>query len=636
MPVPRAHHGPVGLVEYAGKRAGLPLVNQRPTGWARVRRALGRPRQTIATVRANKVGTVAVVVRSVPRPIGRVMGVPMIVVGDFVTRRRPAQSAGPAIAFIGRSAAWSPDRAIAAAIPIGTSPAIPPESRTRLGRMVWQAGGYDAAAAIVASMPDADAPGLSLLRANLAQRAGRYREALELAETARREGDPQATAKADQIRGQLAVLDPDWTPDLGPGRARLRSLRGRATPGRVLHLLSNSLPERQVGYTIRAQAIARCQIASGLDPHLVTRAGFPGPGSGRRPDTGRIDGVPYHRLAPTFAAGGRHDRTVEATVRAAVPLLEQLRPAVLHPASNHLQAQAALALAEPLGIPVVYEVRGFLEETWAAVGGEPEDRALQSDRYVLNRAAETRAMLAADAVVTLSETMRGEIIERGCRPEDVVVVPNAVDVEWFVPRPRDAELADRWGIAATDPVIGYISTFSAYEGIRYLIEATALLRDRGRHAKLLLVGDGDQRDDLAARVHALGLDDGTVVMPGRVPHGDVVRFHSLIDVFVVPRTGDRVARLVTPLKPYEAMAMERAVVVSDVPALREIVVPGETGLVFRPEDAEDLADVLEGVIDDEPRRRELGLAARAWVVESRTWAQNGRRYRELYERLGVV
>ena len=92
------------------------------------------------------------------------------------------------------------------------------------------------------------------------------------------------------------------------------------------------------------------------------------------PDTGRIDGVPYHRLAPTFAAGGRHDRTVEATVRAAVPLMEQLRLAVLHPASNHLQAQAALALAEPLGIPIVYEVRGFLEETWAAVGGVPEVR----------------------------------------------------------------------------------------------------------------------------------------------------------------------------------------------------------------------------------------------------------------------
>ena len=219
---------------------------------------------------------------------------------------------------------------------------------------------------------------------------------------------------------------------------------------------------------------------------------------------------------------------------------------------------------------------------------------MQSDRYVLNWAAETRAMVAADAVVTLSETMRGEIIERGCRPEDVVVVPNAVDVERFAPRPRDAELADRWGIAATDPVIGYISTFSAYEGIRYLVEATALLRDRGRHVKLLLVGDGDQRDDLVARVHDLGLDDGTVVMPGRVPHGDVVRYHSLIDVFVVPRTGDRVARLVTPLKPYEAMAMERAVVVSDVPALREIVVPGETGLVFRPEDAHDLADVLRG------------------------------------------
>jgi glycosyltransferase involved in cell wall biosynthesis len=125
-------------------------------------------------------------------------------------------------------------------------------------------------------------------------------------------------------------------------------------------------------------------------------------------------------------------------------------------------------------------------------------------------------------------------------------------------------------------------------------------------------------------------------MPGRVPHDEVIRYYSLIDVFVVPRTNHRVSRLVTPLKPYEAMALERAVVVSDLPALREIVEPGRTGLTFRPEDPDDLAAVLGRLIDDPALRRELGQNARAWILAERTWAKNGARYRELFERLGVA
>ena len=70
--------------------------------------------------------------------------------------------------------------------------------------------------------------------------------------------------------------------------------------------------------------------------------------------------------------------------------------------------------------------------------------------------------------------------------------------------------------------------------------------------------------------------------------------------------------------------------------LREIVDPGRTGLTARPEDPDDLAAVLGRLIDDPALRRELGQNARAWVLEERTWARNGARYRELFERLGVA
>jgi glycosyltransferase involved in cell wall biosynthesis len=175
----------------------------------------------------------------------------------------------------------------------------------------------------------------------------------------------------------------------------------------------------------------------------------------------------------------------------------------------------------------------------------------------------------------------------------------------------------------------------SYEGVTHLLDAIALLRSRHRRVRGLIVGDGAERVALEQRSARLGLGD-VVRFTGRVPITAVKRYYAQIDVFVVPRTNDQVSRTVTPLKPLEAMALERAVVTSDVPALREIIQPGETGLVFTAEDASDLAAVVEPLLDDRPARDRLGKAAREWVIAERTWRRNGERYRELYAELDAV
>jgi glycosyltransferase involved in cell wall biosynthesis len=404
----------------------------------------------------------------------------------------------------------------------------------------------------------------------------------------------------------------------------------------VLHIVSSSLPFKGAGYNVRTAAVAACQRAVGLDPHVAVRTGYGSAvhrgGSARR----MIEGTPVTWLEAPPGTGHPHDRLQAVSARSAAALAAELRPSVLHAASDYLQAQLALALREPVGVPVVYEARGFWEETWASGRPEGEAAAMTSERYLLSRAAETAAMLAADAVVTLSDVMREEIVARGCPADRVVVVPNAVDADRFPVARRDTALGASLGIGPDDPVVGYVSTLNGYEGIGYLLEAAALLRSRVPGLRVLVVGDGPDEPAIRATASRLGLDDGTLVMPGRVGHDVIPRYYSLIDVFVVPRTADRVARLVTPLKPYEAMALGKAVVVSDLPALREVVAPGETGLTFRAEDPADLAEVVGGLLDDPVLRRRLGEQARAWVLTERTWAANGRRYRDLYERLGVA
>ncbi|WP_344102123.1 glycosyltransferase family 4 protein [Nocardiopsis rhodophaea] len=401
-----------------------------------------------------------------------------------------------------------------------------------------------------------------------------------------------------------------------------------ATDGlRVLHVVTNALPHTNAGYTQRTHRIALGQRAAGLDPHVVTRPGYPltkGVWDARpRVD---VDGVPYHRLLPWIAPAD-DARALRAGLRRAAPLVERLRPRVLHAASNHLNARLALSLRERFGLPVVYEVRGFLEESWLS---RDPSRSVNDAYYRAERARETACMQAADLVVTLGETMRADIVARGIAPERVAVVPNAVDEAFLDPLPDGADLRRELGIGPEDFVAGTTTSCYGYEGLDTLVDAVAELRRREIPAHLLIVGDGPELGALRERAAAAGLG-GAAHFTGRVPAEAVRRHHAVLDVFVVPRRDARVSRLVTPLKPVEAMAGGLPVVASDVEALREIVEPGMTGELISPDDSEGLADALEKLAYSRETREAFGLAGRQRVGNARTWRAAAYRYIEAYE-----
>jgi glycosyltransferase involved in cell wall biosynthesis len=408
----------------------------------------------------------------------------------------------------------------------------------------------------------------------------------------------------------------------------------RFTPvaGRVLHIVTDALPSVSAGYTVRTQEIALAQRAADLDPHVVTRIGFPvtaGKIDGRRLTA--VDGVPYHRLLP-LVMPGRMDAIAEQGLRRAAALVRELRPAVVHAASNYSNGVTALGLRAAFGIPCVYEVRGFWEDTWlsrhtATAGLE------SSERYRLTRGLEAHCMRAADLVVTLGEAMRDEIIDRGVDPDKILIVPNGVSAEFLRPLPDGTALRAELGIAPGEHVVGLVSSLVAHEGIGTLLAAVKLLRDRGIPVRALIVGDGPERAALERQAAALGLD---AIFTGRVPMSRVRDYHAVLDVFVVPRTPDRVCQLVTPLKPVEAMASGLPVVVSAVKALGEIIKDKVTGLQATPLDPASLAECLDQLLASPQLRRELGEAAREWVARDRTWEHNAQRYRDAYARLGAV
>jgi glycosyltransferase involved in cell wall biosynthesis len=305
---------------------------------------------------------------------------------------------------------------------------------------------------------------------------------------------------------------------------------------------------------------------------------------------------------------------------------------VLHAASNYQNALIAIALREAYGLPYVYEVRGFWEDTWLSRHAATANLET-SDRYVRSRALETHCMATADLVVTLGEAMRDEITGRGVPADKVIIVPNGVSGEFLKPLPDGSALRARLGIGEGEFAVGLVSSLVAHEGIGTLLEAVKILRDRGVPARALIVGDGPERGALQRCAAELGLD---AIFTGRVPMAEVRSYHAVLDAFVVPRTPDRVCQLVTPLKPVEAMASGLPVVVSGVQALGEIITDGVTGMWFPPGDARALADRLQLLAGDPDLRRSLGENARAWVAKDRTWEHNAARYRDAYARLGAV
>ncbi|MEV4181137.1 glycosyltransferase family 4 protein, partial [Streptosporangium canum] len=434
---------------------------------------------------------------------------------------------------------------------------------------------------------------------------------------------PFINRRATYYTGELASIQPNPIPP------KSKVIVGERVEGRVLHCVTNALPYTQAGYTVRTHRIVTAQKAAGLDPHVVTSWGWPMmQGHVDATPYEEIDEIPYHRLLPSgdvpFESHGRMIRGAGEVTE----LVRTLRPQVLHAATDHRNGSVALAVRERTGTPMVYEVRGFLEETWAS----RDPKRVGSQRHVLQRDREAFIMRSADAVVTLAETMATEIVERGVPRERIFLAPNAVDDSLLTAEYDGATFRSAYGIEPGEIVMGSVSSIVAYEGFATMISAAALLRDRGAPIRLLLVGDGAERPALLEQVEELGLGD-VAILPGRVGPDEALQAQSAIDIFVCPREDLRVCRLVTPLKPVEAMALGKPVVLSDLPALSELVGSDGAGLLVPAGDPEALAEALAALRDDPARRAAMGEAGRAEVAAKRTWSRVAETYRDIYRSL---
>jgi glycosyltransferase involved in cell wall biosynthesis len=317
---------------------------------------------------------------------------------------------------------------------------------------------------------------------------------------------------------------------------------------------------------------------------------------------------PLYALAPVVAA---------SAVRAAGRVLGEGDFDLVHAHWVVPNGPIGALAARRHGLPLVVSLHG-------------SDVAVSERSRAIGRA--TRFALERSAAVTAPS---GDLVERARRlgaSGVLEAVPYGADVAAFeVPSHTADTVRRRLGFGAEHILVAGVGRLIPVKGFEYLIGAHAAALSSAPELRLLLVGEGDSRSELEARVRELGVAD-TVVLAGSVDRSEIPAYLAAADVVAVPSVhhGGYVDGL--PNVALEALAAGRPLVASRVGGLPELVRDGENGLLVPEKDVGALADALVTLARDAALRDRLGGNGRAEIRDERSWDAVGRRFVELYER----
>jgi glycosyltransferase involved in cell wall biosynthesis len=279
---------------------------------------------------------------------------------------------------------------------------------------------------------------------------------------------------------------------------------------------------------------------------------------------------------------------------------------------------AAALVRLPRGVrpPLVYESHGYAPEVSRALPGLLAEAPAPSAAKLRRLAArERRTWRRAEGYVTITAALAGELIDRFGPRENVAVVPDGVRLppgRRFEPPPQTSR-----------PVVAYAGHLYPWKGVDVLVRALARLP----HVDALIVGGHPGEGDLLrvralAEAHALGT---RLTFTGLVPPADVAAHLARARVVVLPNTATGISeRYTSPLKLFEYLAAGRAIVASDLPAIREIVQHGEHAWLVPPGDEAALAAAIDHLVRHPDVAARLAERAFAHAADF-SWARRAAR-----------
>ena len=304
---------------------------------------------------------------------------------------------------------------------------------------------------------------------------------------------------------------------------------------------------------------------------------------------------------------------------------------IIHQHSQYQVGNYSLKLARKLKIPYVYEVRGFIEESMLATSQNRRisDKSLLKFVYYRIKNSETKILKKADMVITLSEPMKDELLKRDINNTKIKVIPNCIDPN--ILESGNSANDFQVNLSEYDIVLGYFGQIRWLEGIDVLFRATAIIKKSNIKIKILLIGNIKEpyHNYLNELIRSLDLSDNVLFM-GVLPHATILKYYSLVDMIILPRLNQRVCRIVTPLKPLEAMLFKTLTIASNLPALKYTISDGETGVLFEPENPQDLASKILKYSNNPEEKKRIEVKAYNNVKENFSWDKITPKYEKIY------
>lgn len=389
---------------------------------------------------------------------------------------------------------------------------------------------------------------------------------------------------------------------------------------RVVYIVNHSLPYSSNGYAIRTHLVARGMRENGVEVLVLTRPGYPFDVSSLKQchlkTCEEIEGIRYLHLKEPNKTTTPHEQWLDKSTYVYYEFLSVFKPTVVIAASNWELAIPAERAARMLGVPFCYEVRGFWELSRASI--TPKFEYSEEFSYLVKR--ESEAAQKADRVFTLNSIMKRELIKRGVKSDNISLVPNGFDIS-------DSGQSLHNKANNNDILtIGYVGSFSVYEGLEVLIDTVSVLSQLNKKVKLYLVGSssaiGDSNEpcqvteQLRLRARSLHVEH-LIIFTGRVAPAELPKYFNEINVIIIPRKKSVVSEVVSPIKPLEAAARGKVILLSDIAPFEEFF---EAGVAYRISElnGQTIAQQVLQLSSQSRNFQSMGKKNKEWILNNRT------------------
>ncbi len=281
-----------------------------------------------------------------------------------------------------------------------------------------------------------------------------------------------------------------------------------------------------------------------------------------------------------------------------------------------LNSYAAAYLSKRLNIPMILEYNGseiWMSENWGS-------------RLRFKRIAEEIESLnfhSASLIIGNAKPLKDELIGRGVQSPKIVIIPNGVNPDRYSPSINGDKIRNRFMLSADTIVVGFVGTFGPWHGAEVLARSIRKVVNENPAIHFLYIGTGATMP-LVKRIIKDDNMNQYVIFTGEVPQAETPEFLAACDILVAPQipNPDGTPFFGSPTKLFEYMAMGKAIVASNLDQIGEILVDGETAVLFTPGDHNTLAEKILMTGGDKSLREYLGHNARKVVEKQYTWEKH--------------